>query len=175
MTQAWCVGVAENRRDELAEHELLSIGVGVHVPRSWQRERTLRGKMKTTYDLRIAPYLYLRFDLADRDQYAAVRSARGLSHVLEYRPETPGAISDGEVRAEVERERDERAGIATNVKGKRTDLILLAEHTITKHETAKGRTGKLLSIYGSTARLDCGRVLVTVPVWDIEPTRVRVA
>jgi hypothetical protein len=165
----WAVGVAEHRRDELAENELLARGFGVHCPRQWQRERTLRGKMKTTYDLLLSPYFFLQFDLSDKEQYALVKQLRGVSHVLETRPEIPGVIPAALIAEHCTRENAERANLAVPRAKGRHDLVLLNPYVIVRHELFKGQVGKLVGVSGGLAILDHDRGIIKVPENDIAP------
>lgn len=164
---AWCALVAEHKRDELAENELIARGVDVHVPRQWQKERVFGGRLKTTYDLIYAPYFYVRFDLASDAEYALVTRQRGVSHVLESRPGRPGPIADSFVDAHRERERGERANLQP-AKGKgRADLELHREYSILAGPF-KDRVGKLFDFHNGSALLDIGMISVTIDDRDIQ-------
>lgn len=166
----WCVGVAEYRRDELAEMELTARGFEVHIPRKWTRERTIRdNRFKLTAEPLIAPYFYVLFDPADSDQYSLVKRQRGVSHVLEIKPEVPGTVPASIIAEHIERERAEKANtLATKARGRR-DLQLTQSYVITRHELFKGTVGKLFALSGGLAYLDCSRMTVVVPEADIAP------
>ena len=169
MSASWFVGVAEHRRDEIAEHELTARGFDVHIPRQWQRERTVRGKMKTTYDLLLSPYLYVKFDPAVPDEYSLVLRQRGLAHVLESRPEKPGSVPVTIIADHIQRERDERANLVCGKAKGRRDLVLMGFYVITRHELFRGQIGRLFAHSGGIAYLDCDKVRVTLPENDIAP------
>lgn len=166
----WCVGVAEHRRDELAELELDARGFEVHVPRKWTRERTIRdNRFKLTAEPLIAPYFYVLFDPKDQDQYSLVLRQRGVSHVLESKPGLPGIVPATIIAEHKERERAEKANtLATKARGRR-DLHLTQSYVITRHELFKGTVGKLFALSGGLAYLDCARMTVIVPEADIAP------
>jgi len=166
MTINWHVGVAEHRRDELAEHELIAQGFQVHIPRRWQRERTAAGKMKTTYDLTHAPYFYVRFDGEAPEEYSLALRQRGVAHVLETKPGKPGPIPECVILDHRSRERGERANLQPHRVRGRSDLVLQAEYEILAGPL-KGKFGKLFEFSRGTAYLACGMMKVEVPDNDI--------
>lgn len=162
----WHVGVAEHRRDELAEHELTEQGFQVHIPRRWQKERTVGGQRKTTYDVTHAPYFYVRFDGAAPEEYSLALRQRGVAHILETRPGKPAPIPERVILDHRARERAERANLQQHkIKG-RADLVLHAEYTIISG-MFKGRTGKLFDFGRGMAYLACGQIKLDVPDNDI--------
>lgn len=162
----WYVCVAEHRRDELAENELIARGFDVHVPRKWSRERTHRGQMRMGYDLTHFPYFYVQFDGIDKDEYALAKSQRGVSHFLEIKPEMPGIVPDTLIHDHRERERAERANVRAPKARGRLDLTLHAEYLI-RSGLMNGQIGKLADFGRGRAYLDVGGIRVDVPDFDI--------
>lgn len=169
MASRWYVAVAEHRRDELAEMALVERGFAVHVPRRWQREKTYRGVMKLTAELLITPYFFVKFDSDPAlSEYATVLRQRGMSHVLESRPQVPGQVPSSLIAEHRARELAERAAQQYRSRSHiRTDLILNAVYRITRHELWKGHTGKLIAVGNGMAHLAVGRMRVSLPDCDI--------
>lgn len=168
MTAQWCVAIAEHRRDEAAEFDLSDSGFSVHVPREWQREKTLRGRMKTTYELMTSPYLFVKFELSDKEQYALVLRQRSISHVLESKPEMPALIPGIVIKEHLDRERAERANLVQKKGAGRKDLVLLEQYAIVRHELWRGYEGKLIAIErNGIVHLDCNGKLLTLADCDI--------
>ena len=166
----WFVGVAEHRRDELAENELIARGFDVHIPRSWSRRRTYDGHMRMGYDLTHVPYFYVRFDGASKEEYALIRRQRGVMGVLESTSGKPGAVLAKVIDDHRDRERAERANIKV-AKGKgRSDLVLLAEYRILRGPF-EGKNGKLFDFSRGMASLDCSGIKVDIADCDIDLAR----
>lgn len=156
MTTAWRVGVAQNGRGELAEVSLKEVQIEVHFPRTWERERTLKGKMKLTCELLMPPYFYARFDGDNDSEYSLARSRRGVMHFLECRPGRPGSVLPSLIDEHRKREDSERAGLVAHRSGSgRKDLERGAEYRIVRG-AFKDRIGKLVDFSRGWAWLDFG-------------------
>lgn len=158
MTIGWRVGVAQNGRSELAEVSLKEVRIEVHFPRSWEREKTLKGKMKLTCELLMPPYFYARFDGDSDDEYSLARSRRGVMHFLESRPGRPGSVLASIIDEHRAREDAERAGLVVQRTGAgRKDLERGVEYRVVRG-AFKDRIGKLVDHSRGWAWLDFGGI-----------------
>lgn len=163
---AWHAAMAEHRRDELAEFELIDRGWDVHVPRKWQRER-VGGKMKLTGELTHAPYFYVCFDGADNEQYDLVLHQRGVKLILESNPGVPAIIHKTVIEDHRKREHAERGKQKLKRMAGRTDLILQARYKILSG-AFEGQVGVLFEHHRGTAFLSCNGIKVERPDGDIK-------
>lgn len=169
MTAAWHVGVAENRRDELAEVSLKAKGIGVHFPRRWDREKTIRGKLKLTCELLISPYFYAYFDGNDDEEYSLARNQRGVSHFLENNVGgrlCPGSVPAKLIEGHREREGGERANLVTKRGPGRKDLELRSRYRVVRG-VAENQIGVLFDFARGMAFLDINGKKVEVCDGDI--------
>ena len=156
----WGVGVAQNGRSELAEVSLKEVRIEVHFPRHWEKEKTLKGKMKLTGELLMPPYFYARFDGDSDDEYSLARSRRGVMHFLESRPGRPGSVQSSLIDEHRAREDAERAGLVVQRSGAgRKDLERGAQYRIIRG-AFRDRIGTLVDFCRGWAWLDMGGIAV---------------
>lgn len=176
MTQAWCVGVAALGPGQLykAAEQAVANGFGVCVPEQFVRERQADKSSRLIWRALMAPYFFVRFDLASDDEFSLFKSLRGVDDALcrwgrENERRVPRAIDVSVIQEHECRMLTEKRDATYNWRKSSPPVSLGKVHKIMKHPNFAGQEGVLIAVSRGVAELRVGPWLISVQAGDIAP------